>query len=76
MLPDASSEHVDQSIGISVRDGHESFFPELLEHPNLTDKGINHAFACAVHGQYSDILRLMLDSGRVPMDEIIDSMLL
>ena len=74
LLTEASPKHVDQSIIISVRDGHETFFPDLLKHPNLTNEGIEHAFDCAIFGRHRDILRLLLESGRLSTDTIIDSL--
>lgn len=72
LLPDASSKHVDNSIAISVRDGHPEFFEDLFSHPKLTEKGLLHAFSCAVCNKERGILRTMLDSGRVPTETIMD----
>jgi len=77
LLPDAKPEHVNQSLIISIRDQHMTFFPFLIKHEAITLKTIHNAFECATFpGQGNrDALKVLLKDKRITRDYIMDRLL-
>ncbi len=75
LITGAESKHVDQSLQIAARDDHDSFVPLLLAHPNLTQKGFETGFECAIRNGKREIMKLFIEDDRTTTDIIIDLLL-
>ena len=75
LVTGASSKHVDDSLQIAARDDHDSFVPLLLAHPNLTQKGFETGFNCAIHNRKKELMKLFIEDNRATTDMIVDLLL-
>lgn len=76
LVTGAESKHVDQSLQIATRDNHDSFVPLLLAHPNLTQKGFETGFRCAILNRKKDLMKIFIQDSHMTLDIIIDLLLL